>query len=170
VLLHASVCLKSKPDACFLSLWTTVASLTPALLRSCGWLQACQLGTALCSAVLDIQDLTVQDPLLEAVVSVLAAPGLPELLRADRPASAGGGGRMSSSTSESAASASGTIGGGIVSRQQFVQAALSSATKLIGVSGLEPVLLRHVTALVSRPLYAFECNEMWPYSMCIYRF
>jgi hypothetical protein len=94
----------------------------------------------------------VQDPLLEAVVSVLAAPGLPELLRADRPASAGGGSRMSSSTSDSAASttaAIGTIGGGIVSRQQFVQAALSSATKLIGVSGLEPVLLRHVTALVS---------------------
>ena len=92
----------------------------------------------------------MQEPLLEAVVSVLAAPGLAELLQVDRPASAGGS--KSSGTSSENTTASGAavscISGGVVFRQQFMQAALTSATKLIGVSGLEPVLLRHVTALV----------------------
>jgi hypothetical protein len=109
-------------------------------------MQACQLGTALCAVLLDIQDVTVQEPLLDAVVSVLAAPGLCHLLQVDRPASAGG-----NSKSDSVESGSGPItgGGGVVFRQQFMQAALAAASKLIGVSGLEPVLLRHVTALVS---------------------
>ena len=136
-----------------LSLWTTVAVLAPHLLRACGWLQACQLGTALCAVLLDIQDVTVQEPLLAAVVSVLAAPGLAGLLQADRPASAGGNSSMSSSSVMISSSSSG--GGGVVFRQQFMQAALAAATKLIGVSGLEPVLLRHVTALVC--LFYFGC-------------
>ena len=127
---------------CF-SLWTAVASLAPPLLRSCSWQPACQLGTALCAVLLDIQDVTVQEPLLDAVVSVLAAPGLSKLLQADRPTSAGGSSKNGSEGAESG----GGIGGGVF-RQQFLQAALAAATKLIGVAGLEPVLLRHVSALV----------------------
>ncbi len=101
--------------------------------------------------LLDIQDVSVQEPLLEAVVSVLAAPGLSDLLQADRPASAGGNSKGVSSdyTVSSGGSNGGSVGGGSYFRQQFMQSALVSATKLIGVSGLEPVLLRHVTALVS---------------------
>jgi hypothetical protein len=94
---------------------------------------------------------SVQEPLIEAVVSVLAAPGLSELLQADRPASAGGNSKGVSSdyTVSSGGSNGGSVGGGSFFRQQFMQSALVSATKLIGVSGLEPVLLRHVAALVS---------------------
>jgi hypothetical protein len=101
--------------------------------------------------LLDIQDVSVQEPLIEAVVSVLAAPGLSELLQADRPASAGGNSKGVSSdyTVSSGSSNGGSVGGGSFFRQQFMQSALVSATKLIGVSGLEPVLLRHVAALVS---------------------
>ena len=137
-------------------MWTTVASFAPALLRACSWLQACQLGTALCSVLLDIQDVSVQEPLLEAVVSVLAVPGLSELLQADRPASAGGNSKGVSS--DYTVSSGGSVGGGSFFRQQFMQSALVSATKLIGVSGLEPVLLRHVTALVSC-LCVFCCRN-----------
>ena len=85
---------------CF-SLWTAVASLAPPLLRSCSWQPACQLGTALCAVLLDIQDVTVQEPLLDAVVSVLAAPGLSKLLQADRPTSAGGSSKNGSEGAES---------------------------------------------------------------------
>ncbi len=98
--------------------------------------------------LLDIQDVSVQEPLLDAVVSVLDAPGLCKLLQSDRPASAGGNSKISSEGG-GADSGGNSVGGGAVFRQQFMQAALAAATKLIGVSGLEPVLLRHVTALVS---------------------
>ncbi len=127
-----------------------MASLAPSLLRSCSWLPACQLGTALCAVLTDIQDVTVQEPLLDAVVSVLAAPGLSKLLQIDRPSSAGGCGTRTVEAVDTGSG--GSIGGSVLFRQQFMQAALAAATKLIGVSGLEPILLRHVTALVSSVL------------------
>jgi hypothetical protein len=125
-----------------------MATFAPSLLTTCNWLQACQLGTALCSVLLDIQDVSVQEPLLAAVVSIFAVPELAALLQTDRPSSAGGSNKCSGGECGVLSESSRSKSGGVTVRQQFMQAALSAATNLISVSGLEPVLLRLVTALV----------------------